>query len=379
MKLLCVGHSLVVNSNRKIWNTMAQHLGHDIDLIVPNEWLSNLHGRLNYFYDERTDSSITKIYPVRTIFKGRGNFFFFHPLDVLQILNRQKYDAIFLVQETWTMATTFFELTRSLSINRKSSFFIGVDQNLKKPIHHLSKYLERFNVRNVDALLCVNREIVDVLRWKGITTKCYWRPWSYDQEVYSEVAHPPKSSPYKLGYLGRLTHEKGLVNLLEAQKILETQGIATELVIAGGGPLADLFKNKENITFLGMLPHDQAQNFYNDIDFFILPSITTKFWKEQFGRVIIESIAAAKMVLGSSSRAIPEVLSRLGISYIFKEADTSDLVRVIRLAIDDSKTGRLDEILSLAVRKNKDLFSEEAVVERISSYFEGHAVEDGII
>lgn len=379
MKFLCIGHSLVVNSNRKIWNTMAKHLGHDIDLIVPDKWISNLHGQLQFDFDERTDSHLAKIFPIRTIFKGRGNLFFFHPLDLLQILNSQKYDAIFVVQETWTMATTVFEAIRPLSLNKSTSLFIGVDQNLKKPIHRISKYVERMNVRNCEALLCVNREIVDVLRWKGIYTPCYWRPWSYDEEVYPEIAKPPVEQPYKLGYLGRLSSEKGLINLVEAQQILKSQGIKTELVIAGGGPLEYMFKDKPGINFLGMFPHDQAQKFYEQIDFFVLPSITTSFWKEQFGRVIIESIAAGKVVIGSSSGAIPEVLTRLDLDYIFQEADSQDLARVISRVISDSASGQLIKSIEKAVIRNKELFSEVAVVERISSYFEGRPLKDGII
>ncbi len=379
MKFLCIGHSLVVNANRKIWNTMASHLGHEIDLVVPLTWHSNLHGDLKYSFDSRTDGHLNHIYPIRTILKGKGNLFFFHPMDLIQIFNHQKYDAIFIIQETWTMATTMIELVRPLSLNRSTQLFIGVDQNLKKKIHLLSRYLERFNVRNTQALLCVNKEIVDVLRWKGIKTNCYWRPWSYDEDSYPEVASPPQSEPIRLGYLGRLTKEKGLESFLAAQKILLEQGINVELVIAGGGPLEELFKDKKNIKFLGMFPHDQAQKFYEQIDFFILPSLTTAAWKEQFGRVIIESVAAGKLVIGSSSGAIPEVLSRLEINYIFQEGDEMDMARVIKRAVENWKNGKLKLELENSVQKNKELFCEEAVVERISSYFVGKPLSDGII
>lgn len=358
---------------------MASHLGHEIDLVIPASWNSNLHGSLSYQPDSRTDGHLNHIFPTRTVFKGKGNLFFFHPTDILQILNHQKYDAIFIIQETWTMATTMIELLRPYSLNKSTKLFIGVDQNLKKKIHFLSRYIERFNVRNTQALLCVNKEIVDVLRWKGINTDCYWRPWSYDEDSYPELASPPKSEPIRLGYLGRLTREKGLESLLVAQKILLNQDIKTELVIAGGGPLEEHFKNKEGITFLGMFPHDQAQKFYEKIDFFILPSLTTSTWKEQFGRVIIESVAAGKLVIGSSSGAIPEVLGRLGIDYIFNEGNSTDMARVISLAIQNWKSGKLEQQLESAVKRNKELFCEKAVVERVSGYFSGKPLSDGLI
>jgi glycosyltransferase involved in cell wall biosynthesis len=41
------------------------------------------------------------------------------------------------------------------------------------------------------------------------------------------------------------------------------------------------------------------------LDALVLPSRTTPAWKEQYGRVLVEAMAAGVPVLGSSSGAIP--------------------------------------------------------------------------
>ena len=51
----------------------------------------------------------------------------------------------------------------------------------------------------------------------------------------------------------------------------------------------------------------------NALDVLVLPSRTTKSWKEQFGRVLIEAGACRIPVIGSDSGAIPDVISDAGL------------------------------------------------------------------
>jgi len=46
----------------------------------------------------------------------------------------------------------------------------------------------------------------------------------------------------------------------------------------------------------------------NSLDVLVLPSRSRSFWKEQFGRVLIEAMACGVPVIGSSSGEIPNVI-----------------------------------------------------------------------
>jgi glycosyltransferase involved in cell wall biosynthesis len=72
---------------------------------------------------------------------------------------------------------------------------------------------------------------------------------------------------------------------------------------------------------------DAVQPFYELADLLVLPSRTTPLWAEQFGRVLIEAMAAGVPTIGSSSGAIPEVIGDPAL--IFPERNPVALARMI--------------------------------------------------
>jgi len=60
----------------------------------------------------------------------------------------------------------------------------------------------------------------------------------------------------------------------------------------------------------------------------VLPSCTTRVWKEQFGRILVEAMACKVPVVGSDSGAIPEVVGDAGL--IFPEGDAAALAECLR-------------------------------------------------
>jgi glycosyltransferase involved in cell wall biosynthesis len=59
------------------------------------------------------------------------------------------------------------------------------------------------------------------------------------------------------------------------------------------------------------------------LDVLVLPSRRVGMWAEQFGRVLVEAMAARKIVIGSNSGAIPEVIGDAG--FVFEENNSRDL------------------------------------------------------
>ena len=81
----------------------------------------------------------------------------------------------------------------------------------------------------------------------------------------------------------------------------------------------------ERVKFFGPIKKDDLIDYYNSFNVFVLPSKTTKFWKEQYGMVLVEAMGCEKAIVGSSSGAIPEVLFGYPKHMIFKEGDINDL------------------------------------------------------
>lgn len=58
----------------------------------------------------------------------------------------------------------------------------------------------------------------------------------------------------------------------------------------------------------------------------MVPSRTTKAWKEQFGRVIVEGFASGCLVIGTNTGSIPHLLPK---EAIVEEDNTEELSRKI--------------------------------------------------
>ncbi len=365
MKLLVIGHSLVIDSNRKFWSVFARKTGAMVDLVAPENWSSNLTSDLSFQGNPETDSGIRRIHPVRTFFRGNGSLHFHAPWSLMKILFGQSYDAIYINQETWALSTFLILFLKMLSPNRKSKVFLCVAQNLKKEKYKFLHPYERFISHFIDSFLYCSEGVKEVLQWKGIRRNFIYFPLPYDNESYTPASVAPVSPTFKLGYLGRISEEKGIKVLLSACDKLHEEKFPFHLIMGGNGPLVEEIKKRKYVTYLGLIPHNEAHHFYKKIDCFILPSQTTTHWIEQFGRVIVEAFGAGKPVIGSSSGSVPEVLSKLQWEWVFKEDSSEELATKIKMLKTFLGTNEGSTTLKRSIQLNSELFSQFKVAQAL--------------
>lgn len=129
-------------------------------------------------------------------------------------------------------------------------------------------------------------------------------------------------------YVGRFVPEKGIDDLLVALHLLDDSGPPVRLVCVGDGPMKPtLLAHTPRVRVFSPGGREAVQPFYELADLLVLPSRTTPRWAEQFGRVLIEAMAAGVPTVGSSSGAIPEVIGDPAL--IFPERDPAALARAI--------------------------------------------------
>lgn len=125
--------------------------------------------------------------------------------------------------------------------------------------------------------------------------------------LLEQVATPPESCPrHGALFVGRLSEEKGIRNLLSAWKSL-----SYPLKIVGDGPLAAevAAANVPSVSSLGRLAPELVGSEMENAAFLVLPST----WYEMFPMVIPEAF----------SRGLPVVVSRLpGLSSLIEEGVT---------------------------------------------------------
>jgi glycosyltransferase involved in cell wall biosynthesis len=97
-----------------------------------------------------------------------------------------------------------------------------------------------------------------------------------------------------------------------------------------------------------------------------LPSLTTRHWKEQYGRVIPEAMACGVPVIGSDSGAIPEVIGAAGM--VAPEGDPITLAAAIGdVLTDGTMTKRLVEE---GWRRVQEEFSADAMARRLVDFYQ---------
>jgi glycosyltransferase involved in cell wall biosynthesis len=101
-------------------------------------------------------------------------------------------------------------------------------------------------------------------------------------------------------------------------------------------------------------------DFYRSLDVLVCPSLSTKRWVEQYGRVLIEAMACGIPVVGSDSGEIPHVIGEAGL--VCAEGNTEALREQLQRLMD---TPALGVLLSLAGRERAtDLYTHEHIARQ---------------
>jgi glycosyltransferase involved in cell wall biosynthesis len=157
------------------------------------------------------------------------------------------------------------------------------------------------------------------------------QPPGLDTEVFHPTERDPallrkfdcKNSDLIFLLVARLVSQKGLYDLLFAFKRLverTKQQASTKLLIGGSGPEETRLKEmiqqlglQSNVRLIGSVPYRSMPAIHNIADVFVLPSQPTPIWQEQFGYVLLESMACGKPVISTMTGSIPEVVGDAGI------------------------------------------------------------------
>lgn len=105
---------------------------------------------------------------------------------------------------------------------------------------------------------------------------------------------------------------KKLLNNIKNEKPLK-------LLIAGKGKKTNIENGlyKLHLTdcarLIGSYNYEMMPKIHNLVDIFVLPSIPTRYWQEQFGYVLVESMSCGKPVVTTTCGSIPEVVDNAGV------------------------------------------------------------------
>lgn len=184
----------------------------------------------------------------------------------------------------------------------------------------------------------------------------------------AEFADCPKGV-LKIGFVGRLSEQKGVVHLIDAMGILVKRGIRARCFIVGDGELEDRLREharasvaKDDIIFLGR--RDDSQNFLSQVDICAIPSL----W-EGLPLVLLEAFSVGLPVVASACDGMLDVVRSGKNGLLVEPGDAEGLADGLeRLCKDKALRARLGN----AARTDYDrTYSFSVWKERYFDFYSG--------
>lgn len=171
-----------------------------------------------------------------------------------------------------------------------------------------------------------------------------------------------------VGFVGRLSPEKGIDVLLRAAAELREHLPDIRVVIVGDGPerkklswLAKELGIGERVQFVGF--QNDVKRWMLGFDLLVLPSLK----RESFGIVLLEAMACSRPVIGARVGGIPEIIEHEKTGLLVEPGDAHDLAQKI-LWVDQHPHEAL-AMITAAKEKVREQFSREKMLRELESFF----------
>jgi glycosyltransferase involved in cell wall biosynthesis len=167
-----------------------------------------------------------------------------------------------------------------------------------------------------------------------------------------------------VGFIGRLSPEKGVMEFVEAMPLLLKERGDMEFLIGGDGALCKVIKDKleagnllNKVKLPGRISHDdELAGYLNGLKLYVLPSYT-----EGLPTGVLEAMACGAVVIATPVGAVPDIIRDGETGFILEDNSPRCIARGIIKALEYPK---LNEIVENARRLVEKQYVYEAMAER---------------
>ncbi len=238
------------------------------------------------------------------------------------------------------------------------------DRTAGKPWERIEKE-EKELIDNADTIVTVSRrlkeELISLYNANGKKISVIYN--AINREKFKGMKR--NSNKEVVLYVGRLSVQKGIDNLIKAFKIVSGKNDNALLYVIGEGPelsnLINLSINldlSDKVIFLGRVPDGEMEMLYSIANVFVMPSVS-----EPFGIVALEAIASNVPTIVSSQSGVSEVIrNTLTVDFW----DTEQMADLIIGLLDHSEANK--EITKNAYKELDDITWEKSAEKFIEIY-----------
>jgi phosphatidylinositol alpha 1,6-mannosyltransferase len=191
---------------------------------------------------------------------------------------------------------------------------------------------------------------------KELGKASFLMPRGVDGEQFNPKHRTVADKTLRLGFVGRVTPEKGVRLLRDIEKELERRGLDDfRITIVGdGSEVAWLKRRLKHGEFTGVLRGEELARGYANMDLFVFPSRT-----DTFGNVVQEA-AASGVPSVVTNEGGPKHLVVPGKTGLIAETNAEFVARVVELALDRDRLREMGE----AAREKVSGVSWDAAFEK---------------
>lgn len=261
----------------------------------------------------------------------------------------RKYDVMIkTIDDRFALPVTF--LCAKLQ-RRPFIFWVGLWHHPQTLFHKVSYLFTKLIYNYSDAIVVYGEHIKQYLITLGINKeKIFCAPHAVDNSFFNKDVSQVEKNEIKaqlnvsekqvLLYVGRLEPCKGLEYLLEAVSMLKGR---TVMVFIGTGSLRKSMEQRSvelNVQsrFLEFIPNSQLYKYYAVADIFILPSISTKHFKEPWGLVVNEAMNQGCPIVATNAvgAAVGGLVEDGKNGFVVQEKNSEELRKAInKLVLDE--------------------------------------------
>jgi len=178
-----------------------------------------------------------------------------------------------------------------------------------------------------------------------------------------EISRPLSQRQPIIGYIGRMSQEKGVLNFVKAIPSICGQVNEVEFFLAGGGPLLHQVESElvfhicqDKAKVLGWISHDELPSYLNQMKLLVLPSEY-----EGLPTIVLEAMACGTPVLATRVGGVVDIIIDGETGFIMEDNSPECISRNVIRALKHTNLDKISHNAQAFVEKE---YTYEAVQER---------------
>ncbi|HVP92273.1 MAG TPA: glycosyltransferase family 4 protein [Acidobacteriota bacterium] len=192
----------------------------------------------------------------------------------------------------------------------------------------------------------------------------------YVDSNFFSVKRELKNRRESVGFIGRLSPEKGIVNFVNAIPLISKELSEVGFLIGGVGPMLNeiegkLRRNKcrDIVKLVDWIAHDELPEYLNELKLLVIPSYT-----EGLPTIMLEAMACGTPVLATPVGGIPDVIKDGKTGFILDDNSAESITRGVIRALNYPE---LLEVTKSARALIESKYSYAAAVQRYETILSG--------